>query len=112
MVSHYTRRSNVPYDYSSYGHIHITCSEVMKQIHAYLNPESEQGIEDMRITHLLKTLDIMENEIRIYIQGEDFQKAALHPHHEVPFITIDGKRKSFDNAWKEILGDKEHDTDF
>ena len=84
----------------------------MKQIHAYLNPESEQGIEDMRITHLLKTLDIMENEIRIYIQGQDFQKAALHPPHEVPFITIDGKRKSFDNAWKEILGEKENDTDF
>ena len=84
----------------------------MKQIHAYLNPESEQGIEDMRITHLLNTLDIMENEIRIYIQGQDFQKAALHPHHEVPFITIDGKRKSFDNAWKEIFGEKDHDKDF
>jgi hypothetical protein len=83
----------------------------MKQIHAYLNPKSKQGIEDMRITHLLKTLDIVENEIRIYTQGEDFQKAALHPNHQVPFITIDGKKKSFDNAWEEILGEKLHDTD-
>ena len=86
MVSHYTRRSNVPYDYSSYGHIHITCSEVMKQIHAYLNPESEQGIEDMRITHLLKTLDIMENEIRIYIQEKIFRK--LHFTHTTKSLLL------------------------
>ena len=82
----------------------------MKQIHAYLNPKDEQGIEDMRIAHLLKTLDNVNQEIRIYIQGEDFQKKAIEPH-VVPFITIDGKKKSFDNAWQEILGDKEHDTD-
>ena len=85
----------------------------MRQVHAYLLPVKEQGIEDMRITHLLKTLDIMENEVRLYVQGVDFQKASLHPHiqEDVPFITIDGKKKSFDNAWQEILGDKEHDTD-
>ena len=83
----------------------------MRQIHAYLNPINEQGVEDMRITHLLKTLDIIENEVRIYIQGEDFQKAAIEPH-VVPFITLNGKKKSFDNAWEEILGEKELDTDF
>tara|TARA_B100000287_G_scaffold128881_1_gene120924 strand:- start:5491 stop:5742 length:252 start_codon:yes stop_codon:yes gene_type:complete len=82
----------------------------MRQIHAYLNPRNEQGVEDMRITHLLKTLDIIENEVRIYIQGEDFQKAAIEPH-VVPFITLNGKKKSFDNAWEEILGEKLHDTD-
>ena len=111
MVSHYTRRSYVSYDCRSYGYLYTTRSKIMKQIHAYLNPKDEQGIEDMRIQHLLNSLDKMDNEIRIYIQGLDFQKAALHPHHEVPFITIDGKKKSFDNAWQEILGDKEHDTD-
>ena len=82
----------------------------MRQVHAYLLPVKEQGIEDMRITHLLKTLDIMENDVRIYVQGQDFKKVEIEPH-ECPFITIDGKKKSFDNAWQEILGDKEHDTD-
>jgi len=59
---------------------------------------------------LLKTLDIMENDVRIYVQGQDFKKVEIEPH-ECPFITIDDKKKSFDNAWQEILGDKEHDTD-
>ena len=82
----------------------------MRQVHAYLLPVKEQGIEDMRIQHLLKTLDIMENEVRIYVQGQDFKKVEIEPH-KVPFITLNGKKKSFDNAWKEILGEKELDTD-
>jgi len=81
----------------------------MRKVHAYLLPVKEQGIEDMRITHLLKTLDIMENDVRIYVQGQDFKKVEFAPP-ECPFITIDVTKKSFDNAWQEILGDKEHDT--
>lgn len=54
---------------------------------------------------------MIENEVRIYIQGIDFQKRAIQPH-ECPFITLNGKKKSFENAWEEILGEKELDTDF
>ena len=82
----------------------------MRQVHAYVLPESEQTIEDDRIIHLLKTLDIMENEVRIYVQGQDFQKVSVEPH-VCPFITLNGKKKSFDNAWEEILGEKEVDED-
>tara|TARA_B100001996_G_C18162533_1_gene401177 strand:- start:149 stop:400 length:252 start_codon:yes stop_codon:yes gene_type:complete len=83
----------------------------MRQVHAYLLPVKEQGIEDMRITHLLKTLDIMENDVRIYVQGQDFKKVEIEPH-ECPFIAINGKKKSFDNAFEEIIGEKELDKDF
>jgi len=82
----------------------------MRQVHAYLLPEGEQGVDDMRIKHLCQSLDVIENEVRIYIQGIDFQKRAIQPH-ECPFITLNGKKKSFENAWEEILGEKELDTD-
>ena len=81
----------------------------MKQIHAYLNPESEQGIEDMRITHLLKTLNKDLNDIRIYTCGSDFFKKDIPEGRSLPYGSIDGKIKSDDNFFKEIVGEKLED---
>jgi hypothetical protein len=81
----------------------------MDQFLAYLLPEDQQGVEDMRIKHLLSTLDVKEVELRYYIQGLDFRKNELE--HNVPFVMMNGKKKSFDNLWKEVIGERELDTD-
>lgn len=79
------------------------------QFLAYLLPEDQQGVTDYRIKHLLGTLDIKDHELRYYIQGIDFKKIEVE--HKVPFVLMDGKKKSFENLWKEILGEKELDKD-
>jgi hypothetical protein len=58
----------------------------MDQFLAYLLPEDQQGVEDMRIKHLLSTLDVKEVELRYYIQGLDFRKNELE--HNVPFVMM------------------------
>ena len=78
-------------------------------IHAYLFNEAQQGVQDMRIQHMLKTLDPKEHEVRIFILGQDFHQSDVE--HPLPFATLDGKKKSFDNLWNEVIGEKLHDKD-
>ena len=59
-----------------------------------------------RYRHILNTIDIKEHEKRIYIRGQD----EFEVLRELPYATIDGKPKSFDNFWKEVIGEKELDT--
>ena len=109
MVSYYTRRSYVSCEPNTNGYLYITRSKVMI-VHAYVFNEAQQGVEDMRIIHMLKTLNPKEHDVRIYVLGQDFHKVDVE--HELPFATLDGKKKSFDNLWNEVIGEKIHDTDF
>ena len=43
---------------------------------------------------------------RTYIQYQD----EFEVLRELPYATIDGKPKSFDNFWQEVIGDRELDT--
>jgi hypothetical protein len=78
-------------------------------IHAYVHNEAQQGVEDMRIRHMLKTLDPKKHDVRVYVLGQDFHNSDVE--HKLPFATLDGKKKSFDNLWKEVIGEKVHDKD-
>ena len=79
----------------------------MREFVAYLLPEDQQGAEDWRIVSMLETLDIIDNAVRYKIQGVDFAKAEVE--HKVPFVTLNGKKKSFDNLWKEVVVEKKLD---
>ena len=79
----------------------------MKSYILYLNSENTQDVRDMRYRHIFKTLDHVEHEVRIYTKGQDFHKEE----RELPYASIDGKIKSFDNFYKEVLGDKVIDGD-
>ena len=79
----------------------------MKSYILYLNSENTQDVRDMRYRHIFKTLDHAEHEVRIYTKGQDFHKEE----RELPYASIDGKIKSFDNFYKEVLGDKVIDGD-
>ena len=79
----------------------------MREFVAYLLPEDQQGAEDWRIVSMLETLDIVDNAIRYKLQGIDFKKTEVE--HKVPFVTLNGKKKSFDNLWKEVVGEKKLD---
>lgn len=79
----------------------------MREFIAYLLPEDQQGAQDWRIISMLESLDIVDNTIRYKLQGIDFKKAEVE--HEVPFVTLNGKKKSFDNLWKEVVGEKKED---
>ena len=68
----------------------------------YLNVEQNQDVRDMRYRHIFKTLDITKDEVRIYTKGQDFHKEE----RELPYATINGKIKSFDNFYKEVIGEK------
>jgi len=80
----------------------------MKQYIAYLNKEIDQGVEDERITHMLMSLDNTLNEVRFKVLHSDFTLADTNGR-ELPYATIDGKPKSFENLWKDTIGDKVQD---
>lgn len=80
----------------------------MKQYIAYLNKEIDQGVEDDRIKHMLLTLDIQLNEVRFKELHLDFTLEDTNGR-ELPYATINGKPKSFDNLWKDVIGDKTED---
>ena len=44
---------------------------------------------------------------RIYIEGLDFYESESK--HPLPFATINGKKKTMENFWEEILGEKKHE---
>ena len=52
-------------------------------------------------------IDITKDEVRVYTKGQDFHKEE----RELPYASIDGKIKSFDNFYKEVIGDKIIDGD-
>ena len=79
----------------------------MREFIAYLSPEDQQGAQDWRIISMLESLDIIENSVRYKIQGVDFAKADID--RKVPFVEMNGKAKSFDNLWKEVVGEKQLD---
>lgn len=79
----------------------------MKSYILYLNSENTQDVRDMRYRHIFKTLDITKDEVRVYTKGQDFHKEE----RELPYASIDGKIKSFDNFYKEVIGDKIIDGD-
>ena len=59
--------------------------------------------------HIFKSIDNVNNEVRIYVEGQDFHTPdAKHP---LPYATIDGKKKSMDNLFKEAIGEKTHHDD-
>jgi len=84
-------------------------SDKGKEFLAYIHNEDQQGVEDMRIIHMLKTLDDSLHTVRFYTLGLDFHHSDFE--YQVPFVTMDGKKKSFDNLWKEVIGEKKLDTD-
>jgi len=76
-------------------------------VHVYLNMPHSQHAMDMRLTHVAKTLNKDTHEVRIYTCGSDFQKSeALR---ELPYGVIDGKPKSNENFFTEIIGEKLED---
>ena len=79
----------------------------MKSVHVYLSVKHSQTAADMRLEHIAKTLDKDLIEIRIYTCGEDFFKSDVD--RPLPFGMIDGKAKSDENFFKEIVGDKDED---
>ena len=76
------------------------------KIHLFLPPVHMHDAICERYRHILNTVDIKEHEKRIYIRGQD----EFEVLRELPYATIDGKPKSFDNFWKEVLGERELDT--
>jgi len=76
------------------------------KIHLYLPPVHMHDALCMRYQHILKSLDHNEHEKRVYIQHQD----EFEVLRELPYATINGKPKSFDNFWKEVIGEKELDT--
>ncbi len=68
----------------------------------YLPVEHEQDVYCERYRHMLGTIDIVENEVRIYICGTDFTYRDIG-EQSLPFVTVNGKSKSYENLCK-ILG--------
>ena len=59
--------------------------------------------------HIFKSIDNVNNEVRIYVEGQEFYTPdAKHP---LPYATIDGKKKSMENLFKEAIGEKKHHDD-
>ena len=78
----------------------------MRTIHLFLPPENEQDVISERYKHICNTLDKVVNEVRIYTKGSDFHNAQ---EWELPFVVLDGKKKSFDNFWNEVIGENKLD---
>ena len=72
-----------------------------------LNTPQDQSVHDMRYRQIIKTINHDEHEVRIYTKGQDFHKEE----RELPYATINGKPKSFDNFYKEVIGEKVIDGD-
>ena len=73
----------------------------------YVNTPQDQGVYDMRYIQVIKTINHDEHEVRIYTKGQDFHKEE----RELPYATINGKPKSFDNFYKEVIGEKKLDEE-
>ena len=74
---------------------------------AYLNKEEDRDVDELRIIHLLKTVDITENGVRFKVLGQDFFKSDIDG--ELPYVIMNGKKKRMANLWKEITGEVRND---
>ncbi len=79
--------------------------ERQMKIHLYLPPEKDHDALCDRYKHIMTTVDHMEHDKRTYIQYQD----DFTPERELPYGVIDGKPKSFDNFWEEVIGEKKLD---
>ena len=76
--------------------------EEFRTCHLYLPPEEYQDVLSERYKHVFRSINHTKNEVRIYTKGQDFWQHD----HDLPFATLNGKKKSFDNLWKEAIGEK------
>lgn len=72
----------------------------MKQIKLYVDSKDNLNADGYRWIHLVDSVDRFYNDVRIYEKGIDIQSKDLQ--YDVPYLTINGKRKSFENAWKTL----------
>ena len=79
----------------------------MREFVAYLNKEEDRDVDELRMIHLLKTLDIIKDGVRFKVLGQDFFKSDIEG--ELPYVFMDGKKKSFKNLWKAITGEVRND---
>ena len=77
-------------------------SEEFKSFHLYLPPDEYQDVISERYKHIFRSIDHTKNEVRIYIKGQDFWQHD----YDLPYATLNGKKKSCDNLWTEAIGDK------
>ena len=68
----------------------------------YLPAEWEQDVYCERYEHMINTIDRVENEVRVYVCGLDFTYKDIPQESSLPFVTIDGKRKSYENLCKHL----------
>ncbi len=81
----------------------------MNKFRLYLPQAQDQDVHCERWKHLFRQINIEYNEVRIYEQGLDFAKIDLAWDKELPYATMNGKKKAFENLWILLLGDKEID---
>ena len=79
----------------------------MREFIAYLNKEEDRDVDELRMVHLLKTVDITKDGVRFKILGQDFFKSDIDG--ELPYVIMNGKKKSMVNLWKEITGEVRND---
>ena len=72
----------------------------------YLNREPEQDVIDMRWKHVIKTINHDEHEVRVYVKVKTFTKKRENYHCHDKWQT-----KSFDNFYKEVIGEKKLDEE-
>ena len=77
-------------------------SEEFRSFHLYLPPEEYQDVLSERYKHIFRSIDKTQNEVRVYVKGLDFWEHD----YDLPFATLNGKKKSFENLWKEAIGEK------
>ena len=79
----------------------------MREFIAYLNKEEDRDVDELRMVHLLSTLDNKEDGVRLKVLGEDFFKTDIEG--DLPYVFMDGKKKSWKNLWKAITGEVRND---
>lgn len=79
----------------------------MREFIAYLNKEEDRDVDELRMVHLLSTLDKKEDGVRLKVLGKDFFKSDIEG--DLPYVFMDGKKKSWKNLWKAITGEVRND---
>jgi len=79
----------------------------MREFIAYLNKEEDRDVDELRMVHLLKTVDITKDGVRFKVLGQDFFKSDIDG--ELPYVIMNGKKKSMSNLWKAITGEVRND---
>lgn len=74
----------------------------MKSVALYLPRKRDWDAMSMRLHHICNTLNREEYEVRVYVMGLDFHKDP----GDLPYVLLDDKKKSFDNFWDEVIGER------